>query len=562
MRAKSIFAGIAPLIMFGLFFGLAFLGGFIVGKGISPGQFYDAIHARIVGRDSSGDEGTEGQIETIFLQLEQDSGVVPVERRGDGGGLTSFGDSVLLLTHEGRIFAARSGSDIIELPVAAPDNGLAGYRRVSQTEAYSEYIHQFDKFRYNDILHYRDDNQQGLVISYTEFDEARECYVTALAHLALDPAIELAADLVAAADDWDVVFRTEPCLPLKEQARAIEGHMAGGRIAFSTPSTIYLASGEYHWDGVVAPASVAQDPETHYGKVIAFDLATRSARVLSMGHRNTQGIAIDATGRLWVVEHGMRGGDELNLVTEGADFGWPVNTLGTAYSLLPFPGVRSYGRHTDFTAPIFAWLPSVAPSNLTLIDRFHPTWDGDLLMSSLRAQSLYRIRVRGERVLFAEHIAVGHRIRYVHQHGDGRLVLWTDDKRLIFLRPDTETFIARFVQSFIEHRTDWTDAQRNQFEATLGSCMECHSFEPGADSNSPGLASIFGAPIGETGYDYYTDALANLDGRWDRDNLRNYFADPQAFAPGTSMPDPGLDDGFALETLLDFLEASAATADR
>ena len=479
-----------------------------------------------------------GSIETIFVQLDRESGTVPVERKGGGGGLTSFGDAVLLLTHEGKIFSARSATRIDRTNIEAPENGFSAYVKVAESERYRDYQHSFNLFRYNDILHYSTGDRQGLAVSYTEFDESGECYRNAVAILGIDPAIRTVEQISARRGDWEVIYRTRPCLPLKKEFLAIEGHMAGGRIAFSAPSTIYLGSGDYHWDGLHAPQAYAQDPDKEYGKVIAIDVASRNSRIVSRGNRNMQGIAVDTGGKVWVAEHGIRGGDELNRVVEGANYGWPEETLGTTYNRLPIPNTRSYGRHDVFTAPAFAWLPSVAISNLTVITGFHPAWDGDLLMATLKDRSLHRIRTQNDRVLFAERIPIGSRIRYVHQHTDGRLVLWTDDRQLIFLSVSKQNVSHDFVDAWLS-KSGHDDARRRQIRAALDACLQCHSLEPGVHTAAPSLAAIYGARIGASGYGEYSEGLRKRGGRWSRKELTAFLKEPAAFAPGTRMPDPG-----------------------
>lgn len=501
------------------------------------------------------------RFESIFLWLTGEAVTVPVERAGRGGGLTSVGDRVLLLTHEGRIFAARSPNDVVETDIVPPDNGFAAYRNELGAHYDGDVDDALGRLRYNDILYVESAAERGLVISYTEYDDAQKCFGTTIARLDMDsPDIDA---LVASPDDWTIVYRTQPCLPLVTTNgwQAIAGHTAGGRIAFSPPERIYLASGDYGLSlNGLRPnvySVLAQEPDNDYGKVVEIDLASGNATRVSMGHRNPQGIVLDREGSVWLVEHGLRGGDELNRIVPGANFGWPMETLGTLYTSLPVPTARSYGRHDAFEAPTYAWLPAIAVSNVTRIEGFHESWDGDLLASSLKDQSLYRLHLEQDRVLFAERIPIGHRIRYAHQHSDGRIVLWTDDRLLIFLKMSDNDFAAGFVDEFFETAA-YGEAEEAKVRAAFGRCIECHSFQPGSHAGAPSLASIFGADIASTPYDNYSDALRERDGAWTRENLAAFILDPQAFAPGTAMPDPGV-EGESLNKLIDLLEAMATT---
>lgn len=491
--------------------------------------------------------------DSIFLRLYSSETDIRdrLLRQGYGGGMTSFGDDVLLLTYDGQIFAFRSEEDVKKTELAVPDNGFSDYVRAAESDQFKHLTHRFIFFRYNDILFYQSESKRGLAISYTEFDSINNCYSNTVASLSVDPEIKTIEQLSAIEEDWEILFRSQPCLPLKEEWNAIDGGIAGGRIVFSEPSTIFLGSGDYHWDGMYAPKAIAQDPAFDYGKIIGIDLDTRKSRTVSTGHRNPQGIALDRESRLWIVEHGLRGGDELNRILEGKNYGWPEETLGTQYSKLPVPGTRSYGRHETFTEPTFAWLPSVAISNLTLIENFHDSWDGDLMMGSLKSQSLFRIRIKDNRVLFSEKIDIGERIRYVHQHTDGRLVLWTDSKKIIFLT--AQLFEDNFVDDYLaESIEDVSD--RNKIREAINTCRQCHSIEAGDHINAPNLALIFGSKIGSTDYENYSGALSEKEGIWTRKNLKQFLTDPNKFAPGTTMPNPAINDEAVIEELIFFLE--------
>jgi cytochrome c2 len=196
----------------------------------------------------------------------------------------------------------------------------------------------------------------------------------------------------------------------------------------------------------------------------------------------------------------------------------------------------------------------VATSSLTVVDGFHQAWDGDLLMGTLKDQSLHRIRLQDGHVMFDERIPVGKRIREVHQHDDGRIVLWTDDKYLIFLTISENSFVAEFIEDYLNNAAEGKP-DANGLRVALGTCMECHSFEPGDDLNAPSLARVFDAPTGATGYGAYSEALKSLHGRWSREELIAFIRDPAGYAPGTVMPDPGIDDDETLGELVDLMDA-------
>ncbi len=159
---------------------------------------------------------------------------------------------------------------------------------------------------------------------------------------------------------------------------------------------------------------------------------------ISQGHRNGQGLTLDRLGRLWEAEHGPRGGDELNLVRRGRDYGWPFVTLGEPYGTNDYVMPRRTGTHTGYTRPKSAWVPSVATSELVAVPRSWTGWTtsvgGDLLMGTLKDQSFWRIRVdRAGRVTQRERLGVGHRIRDVEVRVDGSVSATTDDGTLLIL---------------------------------------------------------------------------------------------------------------------------------
>lgn len=134
-----------------------------------------------------------------------------------------------------------------------------------------------------------------------------------------------------------------------------------------------------------------------YGKILRIDVTADVATVVSTGHRNPQGLSVDHAGRIWDSEHGPQEGDELNLIVQGGNDGWPAVTHGTNFGTRTWPLNPEGHDNGGYQEPKPAFVPSVA--NLTVIEIIgdeSAQWTGDLLLASLRAQSLYRIRVRGD----------------------------------------------------------------------------------------------------------------------------------------------------------------------
>jgi glucose/arabinose dehydrogenase len=157
--------------------------------------------------------------------------------------------------------------------------------------------------------------------------------------------------------------------------------------------------------------------------------------IYSYGHRNVQGLVFDhETGRLWAHEHGPRGGDELNLVRAGRNYGWPVATFGVDYS-----GARisPWTSRPGMEDPVLHWTPSIAPAGMALYRGAQfPQWDGNLFVSALVAQEVRRLVLEGDRVVSQEALfgEIGARLRDVKVAPDGALFLLTDSPRGQVLR--------------------------------------------------------------------------------------------------------------------------------
>lgn len=231
----------------------------------------------------------------------------------------------------------------------------------------------------------------------------------------------------------DNIRRIFQAQPLKSGA----AHF-GGRIAFLPDNSLVLTLG----DGFDYREQ-AQNPANHLGKIVRLNIDGSvpqdnpfvnkpgyAAEIYSLGHRNVQGIFYDAPSQtLYSHEHGPRGGDELNIINAGVNYGWPVATKGIDYT-----GAR-VSPYTDFRgmqAPVWGWTPSIAPAGMTLYrGELFPQWQGNIFVAALAAKSVHRLQIENQQIvhdqmLFSE---LKQRIRDVRSGPDGALYLLTDSDK-------------------------------------------------------------------------------------------------------------------------------------
>ncbi len=227
--------------------------------------------------------------------------------------------------------------------------------------------------------------------------------------------------VVSVSPAWRTVFDAEPCLPFRPAN-------VGGRMA---------ESGETHLSVVIGENGrfdLVQDAGAHVGKLLRIDVETGAAETLASGLRNPQGLARDEDGRLWWTEHGPQGGDELNLLRPGGNYGWPLASYGVGYGRTIIGSPDSAGMHDGFAQPAYAWVPDIGVSALAVNDpRWLPLWKDDLLAASLKDRSLFRVRRDGAAVRYFERIEIGFGIRDLAWMPDGRIALLDDSGRVAFL---------------------------------------------------------------------------------------------------------------------------------
>jgi len=217
----------------------------------------------------------------------------------------------------------------------------------------------------------------------------------------------------------------------------------GGRIVFDQAGLLYLTLGDR------GDKERAQKLDDHAGSVIRLhddggvptnnpfvNRAGALAEKWTLGNRNMQGAVLHPkTGELWTHEHGPQGGDEVNVMRSGFNYGWPIITYGVNYGLGTKIGVGH--AKPGLVQPLHVWVPSIAPSGMAFVSGTQfPQWQGDLLVGALRGQMLVRLTLDGEKVLGEERLLQSRfgRIRDVRMGPDGLVYLLTDGAQGALLR--------------------------------------------------------------------------------------------------------------------------------
>lgn len=296
-------------------------------------------------------------------------------------------------------------------------------RQVTEVSGVPE-VHHAGQAGMHDVIPGPDFEEDGTVyLSWVRDHDAGAQGVVGRAQLDLE---------AAALEDLEVIWEQTPT--------SGNGHFALRMLI--QDDHLYLTSGDRQ------KLSPAQERETNLGAVLRLTLDGRpapdnpwagegdnAAQLWTIGHRNPLGIGEDSAGRIWVSEMGPRGGDELNLLVEGANYGWPEVSMGRHYDGRPIP---DHAEGDGFRAPSEYWVPAISPGSLLIYqgDLFDD-WRDSALLGGLSGETLVRVQLDGEDTEIVGQWDMGERIRALAEAPDGALWVLEDDRggRLLELRP-------------------------------------------------------------------------------------------------------------------------------
>ena len=321
-----------------------------------------------------------------------------------GAALAVMADGRLLLGGGG------NGSSLFIYDPVKKSTTLAG-RAIKATERLND-----SRFAITDIgILAESATKADLLISFPTYNRAKDCVSVHLYRYTLNLASKIS---LTRGKLW---FKSNPCVPVSAVQHA------AGRLAVIDKKSAYLTIGDLGYTEI--------DNVNRRGDLgSVFKVSATTREKISTGHRNQQGILLIGKD-LYTSEHGPRGGDELNIIEKGVDYGWPAVTYGEPYSSGDYVSPKETGSHDGYRKPLTYWVPSVAPTELVQLNGSQwGSWAGQIVMGTLREESLIFIELIdakrvGERTIHP----VNERIRDLEIGAQGEMIATTDSGKLLFI---------------------------------------------------------------------------------------------------------------------------------
>ena len=361
------------------------------------------------------------------------------------GGIESIGDNIYYISGDSDFFLLQKNKikeneyDFIPLSLEKIDNNKDKFLKKNESLLGGKRAWAY--FGVKDILieEFKSFENKVLLVSSLDYNEDQDCYKMSL-YMS-----EIMDEDKFQISRWEKIFSTQKCLSINLTKKPkFAAASAGGRIAKLNDNNILLSIGDFYADGVNGPM-LSQDLNNEYGKILKINIDNKKNEIFSFGHRNPQGLYIDKNQNIFSTEHGPRGGDELNLVEQDNNYGWPYATFGTSYksknayqdeavtsknkNKREWPMDKTNNTHDNYTKPIFSWGNTFGASSLIVYEnKYFDKWDKNIIVSSLAATQLTRFiyNYKNRSIHYSENIQIGKRIRDIIQLKNGNIVLLTD----------------------------------------------------------------------------------------------------------------------------------------
>jgi glucose/arabinose dehydrogenase len=413
----------------------AILGGFL---GLTLGFMGGVVGPGILGEQAIWTKPPESALYDLEVQVADIPSSIIAQINNPLEGTRSTHSYIAPLADGGFIMVSSAGSRIFNFAQQGDEKGFATQAIITRWSAGLEVLDELnltEMFSDLNLIRGIVYNEESQTLHFSATPVKKDCLGVELWEMTLtiDP---------MTVSNPRMLFESSPCLDYTSGPQQF-----GGRVAANPDGTIYMTVGDFAFgfstireerlEGVYDGPPDELVPPNNLGTVIAVS-PSGDVEVLTRGHRNAQGLTFDPlSGQLWQSEHGPKGGDELNLIEAGNDYGWPDVTYGGPYGGAGQPDPtweigRWYGQnHGEYTEPVFAWTPSIAPSQLIVYrgDDF-PAWYGDILVASFKG-AIHRLRMVNGQVMIDEPIVIGERPRDLIEMPDGTLLIATDDDQVM-----------------------------------------------------------------------------------------------------------------------------------
>jgi len=535
------------LLLAALCFGFFFYGMISLEYKIFPYQYIMAI--KVYFKQQENQLQSTETINTFFRRLLVKKVFID-EDLFRGGGIATIDPYIFIITSKGKVLAYNQ--DTYSKVALAVENVPMNYDQLLNSDYPQKDDFKIAFFRVSGI--HAEKNGEGnidLFVSNHFYDQQNDCIQHRITKIELSPK----GNSLQSEQSWNTIFTAKPCIELNPEhyvtVEPFVGHEGGGKIIEYNDSTLMVSVGEYGRNGLNKTESFSQDPNVPYGKIILVNKTSGKWSVFTEGMRNPLGLYKDQNGNIWETENGPRGGDELNIIQKGANYGWPDVSYGVWYDdSFEFNDNKPRGVHSGYIEPVYAWLNAVAPSNLTRIEgKKFDTWKGDLIIGTMKDKSLQRVRLSVDnRAVYLERIPLGHRVRDLLTLSDDTIALVTDDGFLIFIDDGGSSLKTmssnakermskmNLFDGFAEERSGPQNHQtiKTAKDIFVRNCANCHTLNQ-KNSIGPNLVNLFQRKVGDLNDFNYSSVLLNDDRKWSPPLLRTFLLEPESEFPNNQM---------------------------